>query len=190
MASPLIQRGKVWYLRYTDAAGKRTMKRLSTDKRVAEQLARSILEERDRIRGGWIGPKDLAYRDHEARPLAEHIAEWQADLIARGYTAKHAGQSADRARRLIAVMFGANPDDIDGKRMTRAQQDEARRTIASFVGRRDCPVSRPRRFRPRWRCSGSRDDRPRPATTTAPAFALLAVGAGRQDGCGRTFSSD
>ena len=40
MASPLIQRGKVWYLRYTRADGKRVMKRLATDKRVAEQLAR------------------------------------------------------------------------------------------------------------------------------------------------------
>ena len=40
MPGQLIQRGKVWYLRYTGADGRRTMKRLATDKRVAEQLAR------------------------------------------------------------------------------------------------------------------------------------------------------
>lgn len=80
---PLILRGKVWYLRYTAADGKRTMKRLATDKRVAEQLARRILDEQDRIRGGWIDAKDLAYRDHEARPLAEHLADWHTYLTAR-----------------------------------------------------------------------------------------------------------
>jgi site-specific recombinase XerC len=32
-------------------------------------------------------------------------------------------------------MFGANPDEIDGKRMDRTQQKEARRTIARLVGK-------------------------------------------------------
>ena len=103
MAGTLIQRGKVWYLRYTGADGRRTMKRLATDKRVAEQLARKIEDEQDRIRGGWIDEKDLAYRDHEARPLADHVRDWHADLLAKGDTADHAELSRARVTRLIEL---------------------------------------------------------------------------------------
>jgi hypothetical protein len=103
LPSPLIQRGKVWYLRYTGADGRRTMKRLSTDKRVAEQLARLILDEQDRIRAGWIDAKDLAYREHEARPPVEHLADWHSYLTAKGSTVKHADLATYRARRVIKM---------------------------------------------------------------------------------------
>jgi hypothetical protein len=90
MAGKLIQRGKVWYLRYTGADGRRTMKRLSTDRRVAEELARDIDREQDRLRAGWIDPRDLAYRDHEARPIREHAADYLRSLPAKG-VAVHSG---------------------------------------------------------------------------------------------------
>jgi integrase len=135
MPGKLIQRGKVYYLRYTGADGRRTMKRLSTDKRVAEQLARKIEDEQDRIRGGWIDEKDIAYRDHGTRPLAEHIDAWRANLLHEEATCKHVDQAANRVRRLVAVAFGARPDDIDGKTTTRRQHAEARETVGRLVGK-------------------------------------------------------
>jgi integrase len=103
MAGQLIQRGRVWYLRFTDAHGRRTMKRLATDKRVAEQLARRIEDEQDRIRGGWIDEKDLAYRASEARPLCEHVRDWHKDLLARGATPAHAELSRARVTRVLEL---------------------------------------------------------------------------------------
>src|SRR5215831_13906590 len=100
MPGKLIQRGKVWYLRYTGTDGRRTMKRLATDKRVAEQLARKIEDEQDRIRGGWIDEKDLAYREHAGRSLSEHFDAWADSLTAKGATPKHVDLSVGRARKL------------------------------------------------------------------------------------------
>ena len=56
-------------------------------------------------------------------------------MINRGMTGKHADQSNDRVRRLVAMVFGAKPDDIDGKTMKRAEQDQARVEIARLVGK-------------------------------------------------------
>jgi integrase len=67
--------------------------------------------------------------------LTDHLADWHASLTAKGHTAKHADQSTDRVRRLIAVMFEAKPDDVDGKTMTRPQQEQARLLIARLVGK-------------------------------------------------------
>ena len=133
MASVFKPAGKSKYvIFYTDENGRRCKKTGATDKVVTERIARDIENKVALRREGVVDPKAEVYRDHEVKPLADHIAEWQADLIAKGYTAKHADQSADRVRRLLSVMFGANPDEIDGKRMDLTQQKEARRTIAQL----------------------------------------------------------
>ena len=56
------------------------------------------------------------------------------NLLHRGGTSKHAGLSADQVRRLVAVMCGGKPDDVDGKRMTRAQCKEARGAFKRLIG--------------------------------------------------------
>ena len=40
------------------------------------------------------------YADHRKKPLAEHLDDWEADLLARKRTGKHAALSANRARRV------------------------------------------------------------------------------------------
>ena len=49
--------------------------------------------------------------------LVEHIAAWQADLLAQGHTAKHAEQQSNRVRRLVAVMFGSPDALIDHRKL-------------------------------------------------------------------------
>jgi len=56
-------------------------------------------------------------------------------MIHQDDTPKHADLSADRVRRLIAVMFGARPDDIDGKTMSRARQAQARESVGRLVAK-------------------------------------------------------
>jgi integrase len=113
MAEKLIQRGKVWYFRYTGADGRRVMKRLSTDKRVAEQLARKIEEEQDRIRGGWIDEKDLAYREHAALPLSGHLDAYAAHLADKGRTEAYIAKTIARAGRVVALSRGARLADVE-----------------------------------------------------------------------------
>jgi hypothetical protein len=117
---------------YTDENGRRK-KTGATDKGVSERIARDIENRVALRREGLVDPKDEAYRGHQARPLSDHIADWHADLIHRGGTAKHADLSADRVRRLVAVMFGSHPDEVDGKRMTRRRHAEVLRRIAQKI---------------------------------------------------------
>src|ERR687897_530836 len=43
-----------------------------------------------KIRAGVIDPKAIGYRDQEARPIGEHLADFRAALLAKGGTRKHA----------------------------------------------------------------------------------------------------
>jgi integrase len=134
MAS-LRKRGSVWYYRYVDSDGvKRSVKGCS-DKRATEELARDAESQAAKIRAGLVDAKDLARRDHQARPLSEHLTAWRDAMLNQGHTPKHADQSADRVRRLIAVMFGARPDEIDGKTMSRPRQEQARAVIGRLVAK-------------------------------------------------------
>jgi hypothetical protein len=73
-----------------------------------------------------IDPKALGFRDHEARSLADHLAEWIRDMEARGKTPKHAEQFRDRAGKLAALVRGARLDEIDPGRKGDAQERAAR----------------------------------------------------------------
>ncbi len=113
MAEKLILRGKVWYYRLTLANGRRVMQKGCTDKRETERMRDAAAIEQAKVRSGLVDPKELAYRDHQARPLAAHIADWSGTLAAKGATPKHIDLSTGRVRRLVAVIRGANLSDID-----------------------------------------------------------------------------
>jgi hypothetical protein len=140
MPVKLLLRGNVYYARYTDAVdGRRRMERLSTDKRVAEQLARKIEDEQDRIRGGWIDEKDLAYRDHAAKALVEHLEDFRRALVAKGDTAKHAQVTAYRARRVIELMKARRISDLslsgalEALQSLRAREKFNQQTINHYI---------------------------------------------------------
>ncbi len=126
--------GKVWYYRHVDADGIKRETKGCSDRRATEDLARDAETEAAKIKAGE-DPKNIAYRQHAARPLADHLSAWIRDMMAKGKTTKHADQSLDRVRRLIAVMFGAKPDEIDGKTMSRPEQEQARLAIARQVAK-------------------------------------------------------
>jgi hypothetical protein len=102
-------------LDYHDENGKRRKKTGYTDKRESERLAARLEDRAIKIKNGDIDPSSERYVIAERKLLVEHITEWQADLTNRGGTDKHADLSADRVRRLVAVMIGAKPDEVDGK---------------------------------------------------------------------------
>src|SRR4051794_28579260 len=99
MAS-LRKRGKVWYYRFTDADGVKREQKGCGDKRATEELARAAESEAAKVRAGLIDPRQAAYAAHEARPLADHLADFHAYLTAKGTTRKHALLSRNRVGRL------------------------------------------------------------------------------------------
>lgn len=80
MAEKLTKRRGVWYFRFTDADGKRVMRRGSPDKRTAEEMLAAVLKDVARVRAGVVNKKELAYKHHEETPLSEHLAAWAETL--------------------------------------------------------------------------------------------------------------
>ena len=81
MASIFKPAGKSKYvIFYHDEDGKRHKKTGATDKQVTERIARDIENRIALRREGVIDPKAEAYRDHEAVPLADHLAAFKAAL--------------------------------------------------------------------------------------------------------------
>ncbi len=124
---------KNYIIEWVDENGKRHRKSGTSDRKVAQQIARNIETRKTLRREGMIDSKQEAYATHEGRPLSDHLDAWRDNLLHEGSTPKHADQTADRVRRLIAVMFGAKPDDIDGKTMNRTRQEKAREAIGRLV---------------------------------------------------------
>ena len=100
MAS-LRKRGKHWYFRYVDENGKQRELKGCPDKRETESMAAALEGNIAKIKAGVIDPKALAYKAHEARPLADHLTDFHAYLVAKGGTAKHASVSARRVEKII-----------------------------------------------------------------------------------------
>src|SRR5437763_12616957 len=97
------KRGRVWYYRFIDADGVRHERKGCPDRRETEAMAAAAEAEASKIRAGLIDPKALGYRDHEARTLADHLADFQAALLAKGGTRKHALVSHNRAGRILTL---------------------------------------------------------------------------------------
>lgn len=134
------KKSKVWYYRFVDADGVKRERKGCPDRRATEDMARAAETEAAQRRAGLIDPKHAALLDHEGRPLADHLADWQADMVARGSTPAHATLAAERMRRLVAVMLGADPVAVDGKTMTRAQREVAARIIRAGVASARLPL--------------------------------------------------
>ena len=157
------KRGKVWYYRFVDADGvKRTVKGCS-DKRATEELARDAESQAAKIRAGLIDPKDLARRDHQARPLSEHLTAWAESLAAKGGTPKHIELSTARAHRVVALVKGARLADIEAPRKTkRADLARYESTLAKWVESARLSDLTAERFRRPWRPCERKADRWRP----------------------------
>lgn len=106
-----------YYVRYTDADGVRHETEGYTDRRVAEQRAREIEREVERVRAGLIDPAELVFRRHASRHLGSHLDDYHAHLIAKGSTVKHADLATYRARRVIEMAQVARLSDLTPSRV-------------------------------------------------------------------------
>src|SRR4051794_19048437 len=114
------KKGKVWYYRYVDAEGVKRERRGCPDRRVTEEMARAAETEAAKVRDHLIDPKAEAYRRHEARPLAEHLSEWRAGMLAKGRKVKHANLYHTRVAQLLSLAKAVRLSDLQSSRIQRA----------------------------------------------------------------------
>ncbi len=90
-------RTRKWYVTYRDADGIMRTVPGYTDRGATVQLAARLERDAARRTEGIID----RFTDHAKRPLAEHLADWRAALVAKGRTERHAELSHNRVRRVL-----------------------------------------------------------------------------------------
>jgi integrase len=102
MASVIKPTGHKRYLIwYVDETGRRRKATGCSDKAESERIARHLEDQVALRKAGLIDRKAEAYRDYDANPLAKHLDEFKATLLAKGNTARHATVTVTRARRIL-----------------------------------------------------------------------------------------
>ncbi len=114
------KRGRVWCYRFVDAAGIQVERRGCSDRRETERLAAAAEAEAARVRAGYIDPKAPALMAHEARPLAEHLQDFESFLRAKGNTVSHCRESTGRASRVIEGSGARRISDLGPSRVQEA----------------------------------------------------------------------
>ena len=112
--------GSSWYIAYADENGIRRTVKGCPDKAATEAMARKLESEAELRRRGVIDSRSDAYATHEARPLADHLADFHAYLIAKGATADHAELVKSRCARIIDLARFKRPTDLSPSRFLAA----------------------------------------------------------------------
>src|SRR5688572_17562620 len=97
------RKGSPWCIDYTDEAGRRRRVVGCTDRTVTEQIARKLEAEVELRKRGIISARDDAYRRHEARSLADHLDDFQADLIGKGNVPRYVQQVHSNVGRVVSI---------------------------------------------------------------------------------------
>ncbi len=94
--------GGAYLASYYTADGKRRERSTNTtDKALALRVLARYVEIETLKTHGLVDPKADTYKAADAVPLAQHAADWKADLLARGGTKTHAELSYQRVASII-----------------------------------------------------------------------------------------
>jgi hypothetical protein len=86
---------------YYDEHGKRRKKIGYTDKRESQKYAAQLEETACKIKNGSIDPRELTYQKHHAKPLVEHLVDYERYIVNKGSGEKHAQMTINRAKRVL-----------------------------------------------------------------------------------------
>ncbi len=103
------------------------------DKQVARKLLNDLVREKQQERAGIIAPKPL--RDAASNPLAEHLADYVADLAAKGRDEMYVYNVEHRCLRLTNECGWKFAKDVtpDSFVTWRAKQTKAPKTLNEFL---------------------------------------------------------
>lgn len=89
---------KNWYGKYRDANNQLREASLCSDKTMANRQLADILRLVEREKIGDVQPED----NHRLAPLAEHLADYQQHLLAKGDGVKHVAKTINRIKSILA----------------------------------------------------------------------------------------
>src|SRR3954454_9888868 len=103
--------GAAWFItyrgfRFKGDDGIRVTVKGCPDKAATQRQAHALETEAANRRRGLSDPRAEATAAHEARPLAGHLGDSHASLVAKGGTPAHADMTRRRAARLVALVTG------------------------------------------------------------------------------------
>src|SRR6059058_1416488 len=96
-AKIIREKSRVWYGQYKDASGKWRRVPLFTDKLASQRRLAEIVTAVERGEAGLVSP----HKEHLARPVAEHVRDYLANLRTGGVNPKH---FSERSRILNVVL--------------------------------------------------------------------------------------
>ena len=114
------KRGRSWYYRFFDAQGVRHERKGCRDRRETEAMGAAAETEAAKVRAGLIDPKALGFRDHEARLLADHLADFESALLAKGGSKKYAGATRKQVERVLSLAKARRVSDLSPSRTLEA----------------------------------------------------------------------
>ena len=98
-----FKRGKTWLASYKGEDGLFHPKAAGTDKGAALDLARRLETDGMKRREGLIDPNESRMAVQAKRPIDEHVADFAADLRAKGASVKHYTLTENRVRRVLKL---------------------------------------------------------------------------------------
>jgi integrase len=102
-------RAAKWYGRYTDATGKQRREPLSESKEIARRM-RAVRAGKAQLNADGIDADPFA--GHRARPLVEHLADYERFLLAKGDTKAHVAKTGSRIRTILEGCHFEKLDDL------------------------------------------------------------------------------
>ena len=106
-----LRKTKKWYGR--SIPGHPRSVPLSANKTVAQQMLNELVRRGEFEKVGIANP----FEAHQKRPLAEHLAEWESALHAKGVSAKQVGQVLTRTRHVLSVAGFVFMRDVNASRV-------------------------------------------------------------------------
>jgi site-specific recombinase XerD len=94
------KRGKTYHFRFRENEKQREIA-LGPDLSVAKAIAKQLSARLVSVRTGTADPREHTWAEAERMPLAEHLTDWHAYLLAKGCGQRHAEQSCQQVSRLI-----------------------------------------------------------------------------------------
>ena len=128
-----FQRGGKWYARYRGVDGWKK-KVIGRDRAEAERMAGALEVKAKWRREGLVDPRTDALAAWEKQPLADHLADFKADILARRGNESYATQTHQRAERLLAgveLLSGITPSGVNATVQTLRDDEELSKSSIS-----------------------------------------------------------
>jgi integrase len=98
------KKNSTWYFQYYDETGRRLTVRGCADKSATEQIARKLEVDVALRKAGVIDSKADRYSSEGRKAIAEHLHDWEQNMLSRGVTDKQVRLNMYRAKRIFKLV--------------------------------------------------------------------------------------